>query len=53
MNPERVKTIVRNLEFLFNALKEELDDSTDLEYEDIAPYLEDDVDEFYDDSSNV
>ncbi len=47
MNQERLKLIVHNLELLVNSLKEEIQDPSDYKYEEIAPYIEEDVDEYY------
>ena len=53
MDKERLKLIVKNLESLVNCLKEELqsDDNKEeeLSYEEIAPYIEDYDEVFYDD----
>jgi hypothetical protein len=47
MNKERLKLIVSNLELLVQSLKEEIQDLPEISYENIAPYIEDDVDEYY------
>jgi hypothetical protein len=47
MNKEKVKLIVRNMELLVQSLKEEIEDVPVVSYENIAPYIEDDVDEYY------
>jgi hypothetical protein len=47
MNKEKVKLIVRNMELLVQSLKEEIEDVPEICYENIAPYIEDDVDEYY------
>lgn len=51
MDQEKLKLIVRNLESLVNCLKSELesDQKPDLNYEEIAPYLQDYDEVFYDD----
>jgi hypothetical protein len=48
MNKEKLKLIVRNLELLVESLKDELmsDERSTLNYEEIAPYL-DDYDEVF------
>lgn len=54
MDSEKVKLIIRNMELLIQSLKDELSSSeSTYVYEEIAPYLEDDVDEFYDPSEEV
>ena len=56
MDKERIKLIVRNLESLVSCLKEELysESSSYESVEEIAPYIdESDVDEYYDDSTDV
>jgi hypothetical protein len=35
------------MELLVQGLKKELNEPLELEYEEIAPYIEDDVDEYY------
>lgn len=47
MNKEKVKLIVGNMELLIQSLKEEIQDLPEISYENIVPYLEDDVDEYY------
>lgn len=47
MNNEKVKLIVRNMELLIQSLKEEIEDVPVVSYENIAQYVEDDVDEYY------
>lgn len=47
MNKEKVKLIVRNIELLVQSLKEEIEDVPEINYENNAPYIEDDVDEYY------
>jgi hypothetical protein len=47
MNQERLKLIVNNLELLVRSLKEEIEEPSNYRYEEIAPYIEDDVDEYY------
>tara|TARA_R110000868_G_scaffold6275_7_gene35772 strand:- start:178 stop:339 length:162 start_codon:yes stop_codon:yes gene_type:complete len=53
MNKEKVKLIVRNLDLLITSLKEEIDAEVEHQYEEIVSYIEDDVDEFYDDRQDV
>jgi hypothetical protein len=51
MDKEKIRLIVRNLESLVNCLKEELDsdqDSYKPNYEEIAPYIKDYDEVFYD-----
>ena len=55
MDQEKLKLIVRNLESLVECLKTEIDSDSDLssykqepQYEEIAPYLEDYDEVFYD-----
>jgi hypothetical protein len=50
MDKERLKLIVHNLELLVNSLKEEIgsDEISQLNYEEIAPYLND-YDEVFED----
>lgn len=47
MNKERLKLIVRNLDLLVQSLKEELEDVQEDSYESTSSYVEDDVDEYY------
>ena len=50
MDQEKLKLIVKNLESLVNCLKSELESDEKLpQYEEIAPYLEDYDEVFYDD----
>ncbi len=52
MDKEKLKLIVRNLESLVNCLKEELqldEHKQELNYEEIAPYIQDYDEVFYDD----
>jgi len=51
MNQEKLKLIVKNLESLVNCLKSELefDEKSNLNYEQITPYLEDYDEVFYED----
>jgi hypothetical protein len=52
MDKERLKLIVKNLESLVNCLKEELqldENKQELNYEEIAPYIQDYDEVFYDD----
>lgn len=53
MNQERLKLIVHNLELLVNSLKEEICEPPSYKYEEIASYIEDDVDEYYVEEENV
>ena len=47
MNQERLELIVRNLELLVQSLKKEIKIDHNYNYEEIASYIEDDVDEYY------
>jgi hypothetical protein len=47
MNREKLKLIVHNMELLVRSLKEELQESSNINYEEVAPYLMDDDIEFY------
>jgi hypothetical protein len=47
MNREKVKLIVHNMELLVRSLKEELQEFSDMNYEEITPYLMDQDIEFY------
>jgi len=47
MNREKIKLIVHNMELLVRALKEELQEPLNMNYEEVAPYLMDDDIEFY------
>ncbi len=51
MDRQKLKLIVRNLELLVDSLKDEInsDEIPQLNYEEIAPYLED-YDEVYDEN---
>ena len=51
MNKERLKLILKNLELLVQSLKEELEleEKPDYNYEEMAPYLEDYDEVFYED----
>ena len=53
MNKERLKLIVRNMELLVQSLKEELEleEKLDYNYKEIAPYLEDYDEVFYEDDN--
>lgn len=54
MDQEKIKLIVHNLELLVQCLKEEIKDTPQMNYEEVAPYIEDDdVDEYYDDKEDV
>lgn len=56
MNKERLKLIVRNLELLVDALKDELveDEKVPLNYEEIAPFIENDDDiEYYSEDEDL
>jgi hypothetical protein len=47
MNREKIKLIVHNMELLVRTLKEELQEPSNMTYEEVAPYLIDDDIEFY------
>jgi len=49
MDSERLKLIVKNMELLVQSLKKEIEDVpiSVVSYEDLVPYIEDDVDEYY------
>ena len=47
MNREKIKLIVHNMELLVRTLKEELQEPSNINYEEVAPYLMDDDIEFY------
>jgi hypothetical protein len=47
MNKERLKLIVKNLDLLVQSLKEEIQDVSEDHYENFSSYLDDDVDEYY------
>jgi hypothetical protein len=53
MDKEKLKLIIRNLESLVNCLKEEVysDEDSYINYEDIAPYIED-YDEIYEEDDD-
>lgn len=53
MDRQKLKLIVRNLELLVDSLKDEInsDENPVLNYEEIAPYLED-YDEVYDEKTD-
>lgn len=53
MNKEKIKLIVHNMDLLVQSLKEEIQDFPDISYEDIVPYIEDDVDEYYVEEEDV
>lgn len=53
MNQERLKLIVNNLELLVRSLKEEIQEPSNYVYENIVPYIEDDVDEYYVENEDV
>lgn len=55
MNKEKVIELISEIEVLLESLKEEIEDSEDesfCDYEDIAPYIDDDV-EYYDPSEEI
>lgn len=47
MNQEKLKLIVHNMELLVRSLKEEIQEPSNMNYEEVAPYLIDDDIEFY------
>lgn len=54
MNIEKVEMILSNMELMIQSLREELkSNEQNLVYEEIAPYLQDDVDEYYDPSEEI
>lgn len=54
MNQERIKLIVRNMELLVNALKEEIKEPVSPNYEEVVSYYnENDVDEYYSEDDDV
>lgn len=54
MNQEKIKMIVRNMELLVNALKEEIKEPTFPKYEEVVSYYnENDVDEYYNEEDDV
>lgn len=56
MNKEKLKLIVQNLESLVNSLKEELHsgyNESELTYEQIAPYIQDYDEIFYEDGDEL
>lgn len=54
MNQEKLKLIVRNMELLVNALKEEIKEPSIPKYEEVISYYNrNDVDEFYDENEDV
>ena len=54
MNRERIKLIVRNMELLVNALKEEIKDPVVPNYQEVVSYYDkNDVDEYYDENEDV
>jgi len=49
MNLEKVEMILTNIELMVQSLREELSlKKQNFVYEEIAPYLQDEVDEYYD-----
>jgi hypothetical protein len=51
MNQEKVKLIVHNMELLVRSLKEELQESPNINYNnETFSYIEDDVDEYYEEN---
>jgi len=53
MNRDKVKLIIRNMESLLQALKNEFEDTPEYVYEKIIPFVEDDVDEYYSEEDDV
>lgn len=54
MNVEKVKLIVKNMELLVTALKEEIKDPVVPPYEEVVSYYHrNDVDEYYDENEDV
>ena len=53
MNPEKVKLIIRNMELLLQQLKKECEYTPEYVYEEIVPYIENDVDEYYSEEEDV
>jgi hypothetical protein len=53
MDRDKLKLIVRNMELLVQSLKEEIEEPCDYEYEEIAPYIEDDDIEYYTEDEDV
>lgn len=54
MTKEKLEMIVATLELLLVTLKEELKEPTELPYEEVVSYLnEDDVDEYYEEEFDV
>lgn len=47
MNREKVKLIIHNMELLVRSLKQEMQEPSNMNYEEVAPYLIDDDIEFY------
>jgi hypothetical protein len=47
MNREKVKLIIHNMELLVRSLKQEMQEPSNMNYEEVAPYLVDDDIEFY------
>jgi len=47
MNREKIKLIVHNMELLVLSLKQELQEESQVNYEEITPYLMDQDIEFY------
>lgn len=47
MNKEKVRLIVHNMELLVRSLKQELQEPSNINYEEVAPYLMDNDIEFY------
>jgi hypothetical protein len=54
MDREKVKLIVRNMELLLDALKQEVQDipESQSDYVSAFPYIDDDVDEYYSEEEN-
>lgn len=53
MDRDKVKSIIHKMEILLHTLKKEFQDSPDYVYEEIIPYIEDDVDEYYSEEDDV
>ena len=47
MNREKIKLIIHNMELLVLSLKQELQEPSNINYEEITPYLMDQDIEFY------
>lgn len=54
MKKEKLEMVVATLELLLITLKEELKNTTDLPYEEVVSYLnEEDIDEYYEEDLDV